>query len=230
MGVIELAISLHAEKCRVVSNLENIAKLRADAENARAEAAENGRLAEIVGDLLVGVADEADKDLSRQELRNAPVEMEVDAALVLRTGVLEIVGEAANAGKFRACRRVQIGVTGAEIDGAVTDAEIGETAWIIGADRNVARAVDHEVVDAAVPLEVQRLIEIAIGDERVFEESHARADKRSYGCGQGAGEARSVSSPDAGQGSRQLAAKHRLGEGIGRGDELQVGLTAQGDI
>src|SRR5882757_382972 len=122
---IELSISLQAQKCLIAPDRENISDLRAHAEYARAEAAENGRLTEIVGDLLVGVADEADKDLLRQELRHAPVEMEIDAALVLRTGVLEIVGEAADAGKFRACRRVQIGVTGAEVDGAVTNAEIG---------------------------------------------------------------------------------------------------------
>ncbi|WP_309178196.1 hypothetical protein [Bradyrhizobium sp. Ash2021] len=47
--MIELAISLHAEKCRVVSNPENITKLLADAENARAEAAENNWLTEVVG-------------------------------------------------------------------------------------------------------------------------------------------------------------------------------------
>ena len=67
IGGVELAIALQAEKCRIVPNLENISELRADAEDARAEAAENGRLAEIVGDLLIGVADEADKDLLRQE-------------------------------------------------------------------------------------------------------------------------------------------------------------------
>ena len=44
----------------------------------------------IVGDLLIGVADEADKDLLRQELRHAPVEMEIDADLVLRSGFLKL--------------------------------------------------------------------------------------------------------------------------------------------
>ena len=79
---------------------EDISELRTDAENARAEAAEHRRLAEVVGDLLVGIADEADEDLLGQELRHAPVEMEIDAALVLRVGILEIVGEAADAGEF----------------------------------------------------------------------------------------------------------------------------------
>src|SRR5882757_3018553 len=72
---IKLGISLQAEKCLFLSNLENISELRTDAENARAETAENSRLTEIFGDLLVGIADEPDKDLLRQELRHAPVEM-----------------------------------------------------------------------------------------------------------------------------------------------------------
>src|SRR5437667_7194581 len=59
----ELAISLQAEKCLILSNLEDVSDLRADAEHARAEAAENGGLAEVVRDLLVGVTDQAEKDL-----------------------------------------------------------------------------------------------------------------------------------------------------------------------
>src|SRR5882757_9583530 len=110
---VELSISLQAQKCLIAPNGENISDLRAHAEYARAETAENCRLTEIVGDLLVGVADEADKDLLRQELRHAPVEMEVDTALLLCVGILEIVGKAANAGEFRACSRIQIGVAGA---------------------------------------------------------------------------------------------------------------------
>ena len=47
---------------------------------------------------------------------------------------------------------------------------------------------------------------------------------------QRAGDARGVSSPDAGHGRRQLAAEHRLCESVGRRDELQIGLTAQGHI
>lgn len=72
IGCIEFAISLQAQKCLIVPNRENKSNLRADAENARAEAAENGRLTEVVGDLLIGMADEADEDLLRQELRDTP--------------------------------------------------------------------------------------------------------------------------------------------------------------
>src|SRR6267143_6844100 len=124
IGRIEFAISFQAQKCLIVPNRENISNLRANAENARAEAAESGRLTEVVCDLLIGIADEADEDLLRQELRHAPVEMEIDAALVLSIRILEIVGEAADAGEFCACRGVQIGVAAAEVDGAMTEADI----------------------------------------------------------------------------------------------------------
>src|ERR1700726_2288599 len=97
VGGVELTICLQAQKCLIVPNQENISNLRSDAENARAEAAEDGRLTEVISDLLIGIADEADKDLLRHELRHAPVEMEIDATLVLGIWVLEIVGEAADA-------------------------------------------------------------------------------------------------------------------------------------
>src|SRR5229473_5743166 len=97
VGGVEFAIPLHAHKCLVVTNRENMSKLRAEAEDARAEAAEHGRLAEVVGDLLIGITDEADEHLLRQEVRHAPVEMEIDAALVLCVRILEIVGEAGDA-------------------------------------------------------------------------------------------------------------------------------------
>jgi hypothetical protein len=106
IGGVELAIALHTQKCRIVANLENVSKLRADTEDTRAEAAEEGGLAEIVRNLLIGVAHKADKDLLRQELRHAPIKMKIDTALNLRIGILEIVGEAADAGKFGACRWV----------------------------------------------------------------------------------------------------------------------------
>jgi hypothetical protein len=77
--------------------------------------------------------------------------MEIDAALVLSIRILEIVGEAADAGEFCACRGVQIGVAPAEVDGAMTDADIRQTIRIVVADGNVAGRVNHLIVDAVVP-------------------------------------------------------------------------------
>ena len=40
--------------------------------------------------------------------------------------------------------------------------------WIVGADRNVAGAVNHEIVDAVVPFQRHGRIEIATRDQRVL--------------------------------------------------------------
>src|SRR5229473_1570850 len=171
VGGVEFAIALHAEKCLVVPNRENISKLRPDAENARAEAAQDRRLSEVISDLLVGIADQADENLFREEMRRAPVEMKIDTALVLRIRILEIVGEAADGGEFISRHGIEISVAAAEIDGAVTDADIGQTIRIVVADGNVTGAVDHEIVNAAVPFQFEGRIYISIRDEGIFQES-----------------------------------------------------------
>ena len=68
----------------LVANREQIAELRAKAENARFESVEERCCANIVSDLLVGISDHADKELFGQKVRCTPVKMEVDAILVLR--------------------------------------------------------------------------------------------------------------------------------------------------
>jgi hypothetical protein len=51
-------------------------------------------LAKVVISLLIGVSDQADEKLFGEKLRSAPINVEVDAALILRILVLEIVGKA----------------------------------------------------------------------------------------------------------------------------------------
>src|SRR5258708_3535838 len=91
----EFAISLQAEECLIISDREDVSDLRAEAQHARTEAAQNRILTKIVSDLLVGITDEADEQLFRQEVRRAPVEMEVDAALIICIRIDEVVGAAA---------------------------------------------------------------------------------------------------------------------------------------
>src|SRR6185437_14544465 len=92
VGRIEFAVGSQTQKALHVSHGENISDLRTGAEYARSESAQNRILAEIVGYLLKGVTGHADEKLLREEVRGAPVEMEIDAALILGVGVLEIVG------------------------------------------------------------------------------------------------------------------------------------------
>jgi hypothetical protein len=123
--------------------------------------------------------------------------MEIDAALVLGIGVLEIVGEAADAREFHARRGVQVGVAAAEIDRTVTDADIGEPICIVITDGNVACGVNHVIVDTVVPLQRECWIEIAIGDERVFQKARALDHNRPRGRRQRAGDACGISAVDA---------------------------------
>jgi hypothetical protein len=51
--------------------------------------------------------------------------VEVDAILILRGWILEIVCEAGDSGKFDTCRRVEVGISGAAVDAAVPDAYVG---------------------------------------------------------------------------------------------------------
>src|SRR5260370_21608001 len=91
---IELAISLQVQVPLHVFDRENIAELRTYAENPRPEASKNRVPADVVRDLLIGIADKTDKDLLREKLRRTPIQMEIDAALDLRIRILEIVGKA----------------------------------------------------------------------------------------------------------------------------------------
>src|SRR5579862_5861102 len=116
----DIQISLH------VSDREEISDLRADTDDSRPETAQDRTLAKIVGDLLIEIANQANEDLFREKLRRAPVEMEINAVLILSSLVLQIVGEAANSGEFMACGGIEIGVSAAGIDGAVSNPNIGE--------------------------------------------------------------------------------------------------------
>jgi hypothetical protein len=74
---------------------KDVPDLRANPEHARLERAEPCAGAAVAGELLIGVADEADKELLAEELRRAPVEMGVDAVLVIGIRIDEVVGQAA---------------------------------------------------------------------------------------------------------------------------------------
>src|SRR6202008_34174 len=82
--IVEFAVGLQVEiALHFVSAWKDVAELRPDADHARLEAADAIARAAVAADLLVEVTHEADLDLLGQELRRAPVEMHVDAILVL---------------------------------------------------------------------------------------------------------------------------------------------------
>src|SRR5215510_3569188 len=115
---VQIALKLGAER-------NDVADLRADAEHLRLEAADPVAGPAVAGELLVGVADEAELQLLGDELRGGPVEMHVDAVLVLRRLILQIVGKAQYGGEFMSRLRIEIGIAAAAVDRAVPDADIG---------------------------------------------------------------------------------------------------------
>ena len=94
---IKFPVSFYVQVPLHVSDGENISELRADAEDPRPEASKDRVSADVVGDLLIGIADKTNENLLREKLRHPPIEMEIDAALNLRVWILEVVGEAGNA-------------------------------------------------------------------------------------------------------------------------------------
>src|SRR5262249_9814401 len=96
---------------------------------------------------FVDVADETDLKLLSQELRRPPIEMHVDAVLILGRLIGEIVGEAEHAREFVPGLRVEIGVATAGVDSAVPDADVRQSCRVVSPDRHIPHHVGHDVVN-----------------------------------------------------------------------------------
>src|SRR5262249_32901013 len=129
----------------------NESELRTHADHLRLEAADAIAGAAVATQLSVDIADETDLKLLGQELRRAPIEMHVDAVLLLGRLIAEIVGEAEHAGGFVPGVRIEIGVAAAGVDRAMADADVRQARRVVGTDRNIAGDVGHVIVNAAVP-------------------------------------------------------------------------------
>src|SRR5262252_5659515 len=136
---------------KLIGQGNDVSELRPRAHNRRLEAAHVVAGAGVATDLLVDVADGTDKNVFRYELRRAPIEMHVDAVLILGRLIGEIVGEAEHARELVPRLRIEISVARAGIDRAVPNADIRETGGVVGSDRHAAGDVGHVVVNARVP-------------------------------------------------------------------------------
>ena len=87
--------------------------------------------------------------------------MHVDAVLVIGVHVLKIVGEAERSREFVSGLRIEVSIGAADIDRIVADAEIGESARIVAAGRQVTRGIDEEIVDALIPAKIKLRHQIA---------------------------------------------------------------------
>src|SRR5262245_24759288 len=77
--------------------------------------------------------------------------MHVDAVLIVRVLVFEIVSEAECSGKFASGFLVEVSIGAACIDGIVADTEIGNPLLLVSSGRQVAGQVSHEIIDAKIP-------------------------------------------------------------------------------
>src|SRR5262245_7955026 len=73
---------------------KDVANLRSNTTDTCLKAAEAVAGASVTGNLLIPVTRQAELELLGQELRCSPVNVHVDAVLILGVRVLEIVGEA----------------------------------------------------------------------------------------------------------------------------------------
>jgi hypothetical protein len=123
----------------------------------------------VTTDFIIDVTDEADLKLLGQELRRAPIEMHVDAVLILGRLIGRIVGEAEHAGEFVAGLLIEIRVAEPGIDRAVPDADIRQPGRVVGSDRYIPRDIDHVVVDARVPAQRELRDHVSETPHRVAE-------------------------------------------------------------
>ena len=128
---VELVVPLEVQVALHPAGREKVAELRADAGDTRLEAADVVTRAAVRGELLVEVADGADLQVLRQELRDAVVEMGVDAVLVIGVGVLEVVGEAEDCGELVPRLGIEVGVAVTGVDRAVADADVRKSIGIV---------------------------------------------------------------------------------------------------
>src|SRR5207245_1796324 len=129
---------------------DGVTELRAGACNARLEATDPVAGAAIAARLIVEVAHQADLELLGQKPRRAPVQMDIDAALIFGGGIDEVVSQSSHRRKFISRLFVEIGVAGPAVQRAVPDADIREAGHVVDADRNIAGQVGHDVVDTGM--------------------------------------------------------------------------------
>ena len=100
-----------------LSERNDDSQLWANTDNARLKGADMVARATVRGDLLVEVTNRSEENLFGDELRSAPVQMPIDAVLVVGAGVNEVVGETSDGRKFVAEFRIKVAVAATEIGG-----------------------------------------------------------------------------------------------------------------
>jgi hypothetical protein len=87
-----------------------VTDLRADADDARLEAGQRGTGPAVANDMVEEIPDGAEEHLFRRKLRSAPIQVEIDAVLVVERLVRKVVGKTDCRREFVAGAWVEVGV------------------------------------------------------------------------------------------------------------------------
>ena len=115
----------------VTADGEHVANLGTYGGHVRFERPHQVAAAAVGSELVVDIASNANLPVRGQELGCRPVEMRIDAVLVVGGRILEIIGEAGNSRKLVTVFLVKIGVSPTGIDSTMADAEIGEAMVLV---------------------------------------------------------------------------------------------------
>jgi class 3 adenylate cyclase len=140
--------------------------LRANANHLGLEATDPIARAAVATDLLIHVAHKSDLKLLGQELRRAPIEMHVDAVLILGRLVGEIVGEAEHSREFVPGLRIEISVAAASVDRPVPDANIRQARRADVAGYSRLMGADEEGTLAQLKAHRRALVDPKIAEHR----------------------------------------------------------------
>lgn len=86
--------------------------------------------------------------------------MIIDAALIIRVAIFEVVGDATNDRELVSRLRVELCVSAARIERPVIETDVGQTTDLVSAQRYAAHRIGEPVAVAAIPLERRERIEV----------------------------------------------------------------------
>src|SRR5262249_47727896 len=109
---VKVALPLFADR-------EQESELWPNGSNLRLEAAHAVARPTVATYFFINVADNADRELLRQELRGGPVKVPVDTILIIGTRVSEIISKPCHCGKFVTSFLIEVCVANASVDRAV---------------------------------------------------------------------------------------------------------------
>jgi hypothetical protein len=147
----KLSKGFQAQRALHLTDRQANPELWPHAEYSRPETTNGITRSAVAPDLLINISDNPGRNRLGQLMRDRPIQVEIDTALVVCRWVRKIVSEAGDRGKFIAELSVEVGVPTSEIDSTVSGPNIGDVVFAVETDRDVASPIDHEIVDILVP-------------------------------------------------------------------------------